>query len=75
MRPPVLAELSPSKTATLLKGLRSEWGYGTLVFLILFFLALLAVPKGAHSESASNTGRTVNLVFADDVNGRIQSSH
>ena len=52
-------------------GLRSEWGYGTVVFLVLLFLALLAIPKSGHtdSESAQNSENSGLVLPSQDLDG------
>lgn len=53
-------------------GLRSEWGYGTVVFLVLLFLALLAIPKSGHtnsSETVQNSENSGLVLPSQDLDG------
>jgi hypothetical protein len=52
-------------------GLRSEWGYGTVVFLVLLFLALLAIPKSGHTDSslAPNAENSSLVLPSQDLDG------
>lgn len=53
-------------------GLRSEWGYGTVVFLVLLFLALLAIPKSGHTDSSSTVQNSENsglVLPSQDLDG------
>jgi hypothetical protein len=53
-------------------GLRSEWGYGTVVFLVLLFLALLAIPKSGHTDSpptAQNPENSGLILPSQDLDG------
>jgi hypothetical protein len=59
---------SPSYARRL--GLQSEWGYGILIFLILFILALLSVSKSWAREEARTGARQTPTTLSFVLTGQ-----